>query len=65
MLELLSLNDPRSRALAGLRYRFRLIALIRHQVHCLTNIEILAAVTAFALGNILSTITPNMLALVI
>ena len=42
-----------------------LIALIRHEVHCLTNIEILAAVTASALGYILSTITPYMLALVI
>ena len=64
MLELLTLNDLRSRVLAGLRFRFRLITVIRHQVHCFMNIEILAAVTASALGIILSTITPYMLTLV-
>ena len=65
MLELLSVYDLRSGVLAGLRFRFGLIAVIRHQVHCFMNIEILAAVTASALGIILSTIIPYMLALVI
>lgn len=48
-----------------MRYRFLLIALDCHQIHCHMNVKFLASVTASALGLTSSTMTPYSIALAI